>query len=176
MKFRTDFVTNSSSSSFAVELNLQLEDSTEISLSGNHGEGDGNWCECCFSAKNALTKKSVYYDYIPYGYCVERGMPEEDASWQFNRFCWLSVAPVDILRISRTKSLKRLIGEIESPFRLRYRMPTESKYLDDEFEDFEEEYEGNADKETIMALIVDLSRRFNAMADACHETLTTHIT
>ena len=69
MKIRTDFVTNSSSSSFVVDLDLRLLDGTSITLSSHEDSGDFDSKGCSFTARDAAGSVLASGECDPFEYC-----------------------------------------------------------------------------------------------------------
>lgn len=170
MKFRTDFVTNSSSSSFVVDLDLQLLDGTTISISGHEDSGDYDGEGCSFVAKDATGKTIASGECDPFEYCrteMEIFDPDE-IPYEVMENIDVSPSTVNLIKISSASSIKTLIAAITKPFGLdRHYEPAE---MDEEEDEYEYEDEDAAE------IIEQLMEKFNAMVDDCGAVLNTHLT
>lgn len=156
MKIRTDFVTNSSSSSFVVDLNLELVDGTTISIIGHEFSGDDTSIKrLSFVARdsNENTIASGGYDLDGIHLVAEE---------MFGVY----LSPVDLIKISSASSIETLIDAITMPFCLDCHHEIEEMY----FEEGEYEYEDEVE------IAEQLTEKFNSMVDDCGAVLNAHLT
>ena len=164
MKIRTDFVTNSSSSSFVIDLRIQLEDGTKINLSGHEESGDFEGGGCSFSAYNADGNRIAYsscepLEEIDFGDMDFEDMedfdPEEFMGSMGGAF---SVSSMVLSDISKVSDVEELIEFIKQPFGFNSSWDDE-----DEDEDWESENNGIKDK-------------MDSVADTCQEVVSEYLT
>ncbi len=174
MKIRTDFVTNSSSSSFVVELNLRLLDGTTVSIIGHEDSGDFDANGCSFVAKDSTGNTIASGECDPVEYCMTEMDIFDPDEVPYGVKAAVDVTPssVNLIKISSAKSLNTLIAAITKPFGLDSHLSSEE--MADEDEEFEYEYEdedGNATE-----IFEQLQERFNSMVDDCDSILRSHLT
>ena len=159
MKIRTDFVTNSSSSCFVVDLDLQLLDGTAISIGSCEESGDDESIICSFTAKDESGRVIASGKYDPFEYCcTEMGNSDpydtQDILDEVYQSIDVRVSSINLIGISNATSVKALIAAITEPFGLDCHC------------------EKNKDATQIVAA---LQKRFNSMVDNCGKVLRTHL-
>lgn len=169
MKIRTDFVTNSSSSSFVVSLNLQLSDGTSIVIDNHEDFGDLNTKGCKFVAKDSAGQTIAAGECDPCEYCMtEMDLEPDDIPLEVDDQVSIIVNghTLNLIGISSAKNISTLITAITKPFAL------DSHFTDDDDEDCIVEYED----ETAEEIVNELKARFNTMVDDCNSVLAAHLT
>lgn len=165
MKIRTDFVTNSSSSSFVVDLNIQLLDGTAITISSHEESGDMNAKGCSFIARDSAGNVIASGDCDPVEYCMTEMefFDPEEIPYEVMEALQLELLPVNLTKIRSASSLEDLVRAIKKPFGLYRRVETDEDACT--YED------GDAAE-----IIGQLQESFSAMVEKCDSVLSEHLT
>ncbi len=174
MKIRTDFVTNSSSSSFTVYLNLSCEDGTRISLTGYDDSGDYDAQGCRIEATGADGQELYSESVDPVEFMMDELETFDideigEMPWEIREDFGFSPGDVNMARIVGTRSAEELKSTVTKAFGM-----DSGNAADCDFSDEDEEY-SEAPSETAMALMERLTEKYNSMRENCARLFDEHI-
>lgn len=165
MKIRTDFVTNSSSSSFVVDLTVEFEDGKKMEVYGEEYAGDYDSEGIVATITDENGEKSIVCS--AEDYCGEELeiFDPEDIPWEVHEIMGLSVNGINLSDFNQDDSVEDLKKLLLKPFGL------DKPFRNAEYDDDEEfEYEDEFAEEIIEAL----RDRFDEIVSSCNDLLNEH--
>lgn len=190
MKIRTDFVTNSSSSSFVVDLKIELEDGTSLCFSRYETSGDADTNGRSYVARNASKEIIANVTCDPYEYCRNNlDIYDPDAvPWEITDVFSSGAESVDLNKISNASNVAELIKVLTSPFNfdntINPDLVCDFEYDDEEcYDDEEEDYEdfddfdeyGELSNEEIATALRTLVGYHNEITNSSNSILKEHL-
>ena len=138
MKIRSDFVTNSSSSSFTVSLDVKLVDGTQLTIGRHHDCGDFDGDGISFSMIDAAGETVMDTHFDPLVFCMNETdlLDPDEIPYEVAESISGFVDTTNLLAIQQAEDAESLIAAIQKPLdSIAVCLPDEEDEEEYEFED-----------------------------------------